>query len=243
MAKILAIDESGKAHEATKSQPFVLSGIIVDETNVDNIRRELSSVRVKYGLDPATEFHSKQIVHGKGAFSHIRDMRERASILEDIYRILINYINKIISVYYRGGIDDPILAESRAYQYLIERGIIAFDKIRENNEILVIIIDSIHYKQDDAIRRLLHHEIRNGIYTSSWNVSRLVLQEPLFMTSRDCQILQLADLAAYTIRRGMYQKPIVGPMNFKHYLNNYITPKLDRCRDGRIHGCGLKLLA
>ncbi|MEB3789183.1 MAG: DUF3800 domain-containing protein [Desulfurococcales archaeon] len=243
MAKILAIDESGKPHEASRKQAFVLSGIIVDETNIYSIKRELGSVRAKYNLDPLIEFHTKQIVHGKDAFSHVRDMGERASILEDIYIILKKYVNKIVSVYYHGGIGNPVTAESRAYQYLIERGIIAFDKIRRDNEILIVIIDSMHYKHNDNIRKLLHHEIRNGIYTSSWKVSHLVLSYPLFMSSRDCQILQLADLVAYTTRRSMYPKPTIGPMNFKHYFNTYIKPKLDRCRNGRVHGCGLKSLA
>ncbi len=243
MAKFFAIDESGKADSASYEEPFVLAGVIVDESKIVDIRKELTKVKIEHNLDPSIEFHTSKIVHGKDYFSSISDITKRASILEDFYKVLTNNVEKVLAVYYRNKTKDRWKVESLAYKYLIERGIIAFDKIRHEDEMFIIVIDKVHYSYDTKVQAFLHNEVRNGIYTRSWGVTRLVVPVPIFMTSKECHILQLADLVAYTVRRSLYREPsVAGSMDFKHYMNEYIKPKIDRCRDGRIMGCGIKEL-
>ena len=242
MAKILVVDESGKVENASRRNPFVLAGIIVDEYSVQNIRVELDHIKRKHFLPYMIEFHTKEIVHGKGAFEEIRNMNVRARILEDLYNVFTNHVKSAVAVYYYGDIKDRVEAEIRAYRYLLERTIMAFDKVKTPEEILLVIIDQTHYKHDAKLSRLLFHEIRKGIYTSSWKATQYVMPHPVFTDSKECKIIQLADLAAYTIRRKMFPRPVVGPMDFTRYYRAYVEPKLDRCRDGRVIGCGLKRL-
>lgn len=242
MAKVLVVDESGKVENASRRNPFVLAGIIVDERSVHSIHVKLDTIKMKYGLPFMVEFHAKEIVHGKRAFKNIRDMSLRAGILEDLYKVFIDHVERAVAVFYYGDINDNVEAEIRAYRYLIERAIIAFDKVKTQEELLLIIIDQTHYKHDAKLSRLLFHEIRSGIYTSNWRVTQYVLPHPVFTDSKECKIIQLADLAAYTIRRRMFPRPRVGPMDFTRYYREYIEPKLDRCKNGRVAGCGLKRL-
>ena len=240
--KVLAIDESGKPKSLEQDKAFVLAGVLFDESTIMQIRKEMAAIRSKHDLIPEIEFHTRDLVHGKRAFKDISNIEDRIAILEDLYSVLDKYSIAIVATIYKRETLDPDVAESRAFKYLTERALIAFDKKRrvEAQEHMVIIIDESSYYHDRNVRQLIKFEVKDGIYSRTWLVSHYVLRTPLFMSSKECRLLQLVDLVAYTIRRGLSDKPNTGRIDMRQYYQKYIEPKLDRCRDGRIQGCGLK---
>jgi len=234
MAVIMSVDESGKPPDPV----FVLAGVLLHESVLPDLNGMLDGLRRDLGLPPDAEFHARDIVHGKGVFAHIREFDKRRWILEEILKTLGSIGAVVVAVVGRGPARDENQALTQAFRFLIERGIIAFDKRAERDELMVLVIDETDYKNDWVRARLVEAEIEHGIYTSRWFATSRVIKRPVFLPSKSFGPLQLADVVAYIIRR--VHSGGTDRLGFNVLYRKYVVPSLDRCRDGRVEGCGLK---
>ncbi len=241
---IAFIDESGKPTKKEKT-PFVLAALIVKDRELNRVRREVSSIRTKYNLDPSIEFHARDIVHGKRGFFRI-DMNTRKRILDDLINVIKNLDVTLIAsvVRKRKILIDPIpdsevrsRIESIGYELLVERLILFLEK-QGIDEWMMLVIDETDFRHDISIRRSIENVVTQGFYASRWPASQRVFPQPIFAPSKNYDTLQLADIVAYTVFK-IYSKPISAVFDFRDYFR-LLERKFDRCRDGRIFGCGIK---
>lgn len=71
--KLLAIDETGKASFNHRSKTFILSGLILPESCLSNLEKNLKKLKTKYFNDQDIVFHSRDMLRKKGPFSIFRD--------------------------------------------------------------------------------------------------------------------------------------------------------------------------
>lgn len=183
LARILVVDESGKPSGSVRGL-FVIAGLLFPEEETLKVRPLLAEIRRRFGLDPDTEFHTRDIVHGKRAFSGLREMSKRRSLIEELYNVLPHLRPLVIAVIGTNPALDYNEALRRGYRYLVERALIAFDKISSDKEIMLIIVDRITYREDTLLAEHIQNEIAEGIFVSRWPVSKRVVPRPLFIDSK-----------------------------------------------------------
>ena len=235
----MGIDESGQPSDDV----FVIAGVLLGESSMHLLKRIIDEVKARHGVPPDAELHAKDIVHGKGAYSGLRDFSARRRLLEDALSILSRLEAVAVAVVGYGPAQSPERGLAIAFRYLLERGILAFNKVAGPHEHLFIVIDETYYRNDWARMRIVEAEVLEGFYTKRWPVIERVMSRPIFMPSQREPLLQLADLVAYTVRRAvaLSRGPRRrDPLGLLDLYSNYVEPVLDRCRDGRIRGCGLK---
>lgn len=243
---IVFIDESGKPVKK-EWRPFVVAAVIMHENILDEVEEGLLDLKLRFlgKIGYNAEIHGKEIVHGKGYFSRI-DIERRERLLSECYAFIGNKpLSLIASVVLKSGYAGVPAKEAReqmesvAYTHLLERITIYFDKKRTNERILLI-IDETDVKHDISIKNRISEEIRRGLYTSRRLSSRKIFPAPLFLASHTQAGLQLADLVAYAVFR-KYSKNLKSAIfDFNKYLQ-MINAKFDKCRNGRIDGCGIKV--
>lgn len=241
---IAFIDESGKPTKKERS-PFVLAALIVRDSELNRIRKEVNRIKLKYGLDPDVEIHARDIVHGKRGFKNV-DMRVRKSLLDDVFNLLKSLdITLISTVILKKRIvgspkPDSIVreeVEAKCYELLVERLVLFLEK-KAVDDWLLMVIDETYTKHDLSIRRNIERVVQHGFFASRWPASRRVFMQPLFVPSKLYEPLQLADIIAYTVFK-KYSKPRSAIFDFNKYFQQ-ILDKFSKCRDGRIFGCGIK---
>jgi len=104
---------------------------------------------------------------------------------------------------------------------------------------MLLVIDETYSRHDINIRRNIERTVTQGFYASRWPASKRVFCQPLFAPSREYEGLQLADIVAYTVFKIYSDKPKSAIFDFKEYFEE-IKDKFDKCKDGRIIGCGIK---
>lgn len=244
---IAFIDESGKP-DLRSDEPFVLSALILHDSSLSVVRKELAGIKLKYDLDPSIEFHARDIVHGKRAFSGIRDMAVRKKILNDLFSLISNLNATLISVVVK---KHPVLAsmvssgvtatkyimtviEAKAYELLTERLVLFLQNKAPQDEWMLLVIDEVYSKHDLTIRKNVENVILKGFFASRWPASKRIFPQPLFASS------SMYDLVSYTVRK-IHTKPVSASINFQEFFN-LIKKKFDRCNDGRLYGCGIKVM-
>ncbi|MCX8171851.1 MAG: DUF3800 domain-containing protein, partial [Candidatus Bathyarchaeota archaeon] len=210
---IAFIDESGSP-DPEEYGPFAVAALLTRETGAIKANHLLSNIRKSFNIDSNVELHTADIVHGKKAFRSIRDFNVRKALIDEMFNALLDINPLGVSVVaHKGraeGTKRYLRAEIKktAFRYLIERTVIAFNKIRSEDEMLLAIVDETTYREDRLIMEVVEKEITEGIYLSSWAVSKFAIARPLFISSKDSQMLQLADLVSYTIYKQKSGKPV-----------------------------------
>ena len=237
MCWFAVIDSSGQPSDKL----FVITALLLKEEHILRVRREIDRVKLKHNLGSDVEIHAKELFHGKGFFSEIRDLDERITIAKDVLAILdkLQPLPRIVTALGIGPFIEEYEALRTGLTYLLERVAIAFDKLSGKNELLVILIDESTYKRDKVTSLLINNVVSKGDYASKWPVSRRIISRPIFMDSRREAAIQLVDLIAYIIRRVHSNKRTIAGRDLGP-LYATIERYLDRCRDGRIEGCGIK---
>ena len=223
---------------------LLVAAVVFREEYIQEVGITLVDVKREFGLPVEAEIHTSDIVHGKGYFSDLRSFSEREDLLDKVFKImkLINPIIVAVWVETDISIDRRRLA-APIYEVLLERIILAFIKLTRKNEHLMLVIDETNYRNDWITDRIVEEKLSKGAYLSRWPEARKMIPRPLFLNSSTFPPLQLSDLAAYTVRRVVVEgKPKVGGVNLGRLYHEYLEPLLDRCKDGRIWGCGLKRL-
>ena len=243
---IVFIDESGKPVKK-EPQPFVVASVIIHENILDSLEEELLDLKLNFFGRKAynVEIHGKEVVHGKGYFSQV-DMEKREKFLSECYKFIgsktLTLIASVVLKEKFAGLSEKEARESMeriAYMHLLERVTIYFDKIGSSERILLV-VDETDVKHDISIKNRISEEIRMGLYTSRRFSSRRIFPAPLFLPSKEQAGLQLADLVAYAVFKKYSGNLRSAIFDFNKYLV-MIWDRFDRCRGGRVEGCGIKV--
>lgn len=236
---IAFIDESGSP-DPGEDAPFAITALLTRESGAIRSIHLLNNIRKSFNIDLNVELHTADIVHGKKAFSFIRDFRTRKAIVDEMFNALLDINPLGVSVVVRKrraeGSKRYVRTEIKktAFRYLIERAVIAFNKIRSGDEMFLAIIDETTYREDRLVMEAVEREITEGMYLSSWAVSKFAIPRPLFMSSKDSPMLQLADLASYIIYKQKSGKPVSSNIDFSSYYREIELKILDKCKDRRM---------
>lgn len=109
--RLLAIDESGKASYAHKSEVFAISGITMPETVKPKIDRLTRKLKKKYFGDEDIVFHSRDMVRKRGPFHILQDTNTEMNFWSE-YISIVN--NDKIAVYFI--LTDKENAEKQCWQ-------------------------------------------------------------------------------------------------------------------------------
>ncbi len=182
------------------SQPFYwLGALAFPETAVQGADRAMSAIANAYFsteiLDQVTEFHARDILHGKGPYKG-RPLHNRVAL----YKQLIDVIDQTEGV---GRIQvriDPSKMVSasykdKAFMFLVEK----IDEYMQTQESLALLVAD--YDREIAganVRSLSAYKARGTDYAFGRAITRVV--DTIHHTvSRDSRLLQLADVYVYTL--------------------------------------------
>ncbi len=127
----------------------------------------------------------------------------------------------------------PEDVQSEAFYYLIERYNIFLSK---NQGYGFIIIDQASKGDNNIIKsfftKIKREGIQHKIFGTKYDI-RYIIENVLFIDSKESNFIQLADFAAYAIKKCVTDNKCG---SLQRVLN-----KFDRCPENRLLGCGLKL--
>lgn len=230
---------------------FTIAALIFDSSSKTLIDDKINEIKSRYNLPDHVEIHAKELFHNKSRHFSSLAIDERISLAKDVLNIL-NDIDPppiIVAVVGWGpfrsrGYDYVLDAWYVALEYLMERVAIAFDKFGSVDSTLTIFMDESSYTNDKMIGWITKDVILRGKYLSKWSVSSRIVPKPIFVNSKKEADIQLVDLVAYVIRRKAWsfkdpKKCFIMGRDLEP-LYRTIEPYIDRCRDRRIEGCGIK---
>jgi hypothetical protein len=228
---LLYLDDSGSAKNPNE-QYLVLGGLSVFERQTYFLDQELHSLAERINpADPdAVEFHASEIFGGRThPWKAIRDKLHRKQVLLDVLSVLTHArpgVTAFACAVHKASYpnDDPMeVAFERLCQGFnamlgrINRNLDAADQQRG-----MIVLDESAY--ETTLQSLARGFRRVG---TRWGVLRNMAEVPLFVNSRACRCIQLADHIAYAVFRA-YE---CGDFS---YLNR-VLGKFDQ-EDGKLHG-------
>ncbi|MGI8732678.1 MAG: DUF3800 domain-containing protein [Pyrinomonadaceae bacterium] len=234
---LIYADESGDDGLSGGGTPhFILSGVIVHETSwnplferIIGLRREL---RKTYGVPQRIAFHGTDIVNGNGDYHHSR-YGLSAQDRFDIYRAILEFTAKqtdllrILNVFIR---KDNIRIRTldvfeTAWRYFIQRihnTITTGGELNRGDECAFLITDRTH---DDDLRKLMRamrafNPVPSAIGMGTRNllVERM-LDDPVPRDSRHSYLVQLADLAAFSLFRRDHPRANLRPYRFETFFD------------------------
>ena len=232
------IDESG-CTKLKDGNYFVISGVIINECNFDDIKSEISVYKYLNFKDEykGAEIHVHKIWQGKPPFNKIGKPIKKI-LLDKLYNLLYNLPFTIVSVV----IDKHSMLSGNyinwkvniaSWTFLTER----FDRyISENSEWGnkgLLIVDSQTKEVNNEIREIVNDLLRYG---SLYHQYKRILEEPLFVPSYNRIGLQIADAVSYCTLKHFYSNA-----DFVEYWNYMETKYRKNPKDNNIDGYGLKI--
>ncbi len=224
---LVFIDESGKPTTKEK-EPYVVAAFMIRDTDFLDISLALDrivedTVAKILGLDPREiEIHTRSIVQNMGIYKGIPP-QIRAELLNKV----VDFINGLesrawiaVEIGLKHGRSPPEKEARkrgvRAVYSSLLRDLAQFFT-RFGKEMVLIIVDSSELDRD--IQSVMSETVREEL----WNLGmlhRMLVDKPLFLSSRYYRPLQIADVIAYTYRRIAMEKPIAmgGLFNFRNYV-------------------------
>ena len=248
--KLLYIDESGDTIPISQDgkKHLVLTGCIIDESNVREIDDTLRSIKKKYYQNPDIEIKSNFLRYANPDLSQnspIKLMSRakydelEADVAEFLKQIPIELITIVIAkeeYWQKYPSQNPYKV---AYMFLLER----FQKyLAEQDALGICIIDpregqvEKHYFGDEIneLHELMRRSGRDDGYI--WSQCPNIIEKLLFSQSDKTMGIQIADLYCYPVFHIYeYDKSASDYWRF----SDITMPKLQR-KNGRIDGIGLK---
>ncbi|MBC7721850.1 MAG: DUF3800 domain-containing protein [Pedobacter sp.] len=239
MKYFLFIDESGD-HGLAKLNldfpVFLLCGVLVNETDYENIRQAINSLKQSIWGNKDVIFHSRDIRKCEKEFQKLFDLNLKKYFYEELnnivshshYNIIASAIKKEAFIQKFGKLHDDIY--EIALSFVIEQAVIALQNINPQAE-LSIIIEKRGKKEDKQIDD--HFQKITGGGTGLLTAPQLI-QFNISFNFRDKKEningLQLADLVAYPIAKNVIESNRVNPafdiLEEKIYKNNGIVEGL-----------------
>jgi hypothetical protein len=228
---LLYLDDSGSA-ENKNEQYLVLGGIAAFERQVYFLDDDLHCLAQRFNQNEPDqiEFHASEIFSGRtDPWKSIRDKLARKQVLLDVLSVLARarpgvtaFACAVHKKSYPG--EDPM---EIAFEQLCKRFDLMLKRLNQDAETGeqhrgMIILDESAY--ETTLQSLARGFRRVG---TRWGVLRNMAEVPLFVDSRACRCIQLADHLAYAVFRA-YES-----CDFS-YLNAVLS-KFDQ-QDGKLHG-------
>lgn len=233
---LLYLDDAGSSANK-KEEYFVLGGVAVPENSLRWISFELEKyaqvISNEVSFDPKQiEFHASEIFSGKTApWSFYKDKEQRKNIIVNVLNILSAAYPTIVvfaCAVHKDSYpsDDPVII---AFEDISSRFDLFLQRVspKDNGQRGLMILDNTSY---EAGLQSLSSSIRQS--GNRWgNQLRRIGEIPLFVDSRACRIVQLADHIAYSVFRRYNAGDIT-------YFNR-IESRFDMS-DGIMHGLAHK---
>ncbi len=229
------IDESGESRYKpnTKKQYeepiFVIGGVIIQADDWQNINNIIIDFKKNYFPDYLDEFnlHAVELANGLGMFANIPQAK-RDEIYESFFEIIAKTDFHIIasSISKKGLVDsdhnwDPLIVGFESITRHYDR----FLSTHETNGVRVIDDKG---KPNEEIKKLNRVIMREGIDLPSKIKITKVIPDLFFQRSKECNLLQFADMVAFTILRnevGLLYKKSQRHDFFKKIFNRYLEDK------------------
>jgi hypothetical protein len=235
---ILYVDDSGSPSVKDNTSYYVISGVIIHETDINQMEREVQqykSLNFIIGYKNA-EIHVHDIYKSQRKFSELT-RQTKYELLDNLYSMINTLPITTISV----GISKVQLLQihpdwdvfNAAWTFLTER----FDKFVSDHGNSInkgIIIDRSSKIPEKEIWKIVNRLRRYGSYFQSIDN---IVEEPIFVESQIREGIQLADACAYCTVRYLN-----GSKQFLSYWD-VVESKLRRSKSGIIPGYGLKIFA
>lgn len=227
---LLYLDEAG-THAAARH--FVLAGVAVYEQNTYWVTDELNRLQAQYFPDirGRVRFRTAPLRTPDGTtveapFDELPASCRR-QLLNRLYAIAQQMRGRLFAVVIE---KDALAGDDDPYERALEEMTARFDRYlnrmyREHdrrNKGLIVIDDSQYRERLEAISRQFADE------GTRWNKIYNVLDIPLFTSSQNSRMLQIADLIANTVY-GRYERGYA--IRF-----DPMVPKFEQSRNGAIHG-------
>lgn len=229
---LLYLDDAGSAGNK-KEDYFVLGGVAVPENSLRWISFELEKYAQEIGSQTSTdpkliEFHASEIFSGRIApWNYYRDKEQRKNIIVNVLKVLSRAYPSVVAfacAIHKPSYpsEDPVVSSfediSSRFDYFLHRV-----SAGDNGQRGILILDRTSY---EAGLQSLTSSIRES--GNRWgNQLRKIGEIPLFVDSRACRIVQLADHIAYSVFRRYNANDLT-------YFNT-IESRFDM-NDGVIHG-------
>jgi len=226
---ILYLDESGEPSNWQVQKNFVIAGVSVHESIVENMRKRVEFVRDKYfpGIEYPIEFHATDIRNGKGIYRDFH-LNVREEMLQDLYRTIVDNRFPLFAVFGATINIDAAQNPNQVRSDVFEEAICGFNtflvwchRLGHTNKGLIIIDKN----KEEQYKQLLDNFRQNG---TKYGYLGNVIDIPYFARCHETPMLQLADLCAYAIFRN-YEKAD------SEYLN-IILPRVYKTLDGKMFG-------
>jgi hypothetical protein len=233
---LLYLDDAGSAGNKNEDY-FVLGGLAVPENSLRWITFEIEKyaqiISRQTSIDPKQiEFHASEIFSGKSTpWDFYKKKEQRIDIIKNVLSILSKANSTVVSfacAVHKASYpaDDPVITAfedlSSRFDYFLQR-----ISPGDNGQRGIMILDKTSY---EAGLQSLTSSIRAS--GNRWgNQLRSIVEIPLFVDSRACRVVQLADHIAYSVFRRYNANDLT-------YFNT-IDSKFD-VNDGIIHGLAHK---
>ena len=204
------MDESGDQNLANfdSSFPiFTLCGIIVSETQLEEIKEQINALKQEFWGDKKIILHSRDIRKCQNGFEILFDLNQKQKFYEKVNNILKQKCYVIICCsilkepYIRqyGRVNDVY---GLSLSYIMERTVFYLDSLGKKDIHLSTIVESRGKKEDKALLDYYNKVSDRGTYwVTSARIKQYFRQFEIRKKSEDIIGLQVADLIAYPITR------------------------------------------
>jgi hypothetical protein len=233
MKYYLFLDESGD-HGIAKYDPdfpvFLLCGVLVNESDYENIRQAINTLKHSIWGNKEVILHSRDIRKCEKEFQKLFNLEIKKFFYDELnkivanssYNIIASAIQKQAFVEKFGKLHDDIY--EIALSFVIEQAIIALQNINPTAQ-LSIIIEKRGKKEDKQLEE--HFQKITGAGTGLLSAEQIKQFDVSFTfknKKENINGLQLADLVAYPIARNMIEpnraNPAYDVLENKIYRNN-----------------------
>jgi hypothetical protein len=208
--KLIYIDDSGntgKKLDDEKQPIFVLGGVVVDENDWHAVDHAISELKSKYDIEE--EIHAIDIMNGKGCFKNW-DYKKKMTFMKELLMIIPKFNLRVIEFSVRKANFRRYFEKNYGKNFnesiSISPYLLAFSYLLEITDSYLI--------QEDAHGILIFDEQDEfkKPATKTFRLLRTIVDEPelklekllersFFVESHESNMLQLADVVAYTIKR------------------------------------------
>lgn len=227
---LLYLDDSGSVKNLTEDY-FVLGGICLPEKSIRWLSYEIEKLAQQYDAqDPTSvEFHAAEIFGGRThPWDQYRNKKDRITIIQSVLHTLDAAFPSIVAfacAVHKASFpnNDPVLMAFEDITSRFDMYIHRMDTDLKDDQRGMIVIDKSSYETSlqNLTMSFRHEGNRWGSYLKK------ICEVPMFVDSKVCRLMQLADHIAYAVFRYYNAEDM-------SYFN-CIANRFDQ-KDGIIHG-------
>ncbi len=215
---------------------FVLSGILINETDYAALEQEILRIKKQFWGDKKVIFHSRDIRKCEKEFVVLFNENVKKEFYKKInnlistssYEIISSAIDKNKYIKRYGRLSDDVY--EIALSFIVERSIFSLDARRADDKKLNVIIERRGKKEDQKLSEHFQTLCARGTgYVVPARLEMYGVNISFNSKSDDVAGLQLADLIAYPIARHVLDPDRANPA-FDTFTSKFYTKK------GRIYG-------